>query len=156
MPSGTPTSSTVKILKWVRTGKVINFEEEEEVGEETMAMDVDMNTSSMLEPLQPASAMDSLAVTPIPETHILPGESTTADQPDEPTPVPQLITPADELAVQETGDIAVPSIEVDSNADLALDASQPLFTQPSVVSSQDGPSGTQELLEASQPFEQES
>jgi len=156
LPSNTPSNSTVKILKWVRTGKVINFDEEEEVGEETMALDVDMNASAMLEPVQTASAIDSLAVTPLPETHALPGEeATAAHHPDEPAPAPETNTPADAPPVpQINADLDVPSIEVDTDADTVLEASHPLFTQPSVAaSSQDPLAGTQELLDSSQPFD---
>lgn len=155
LPSGAPTSSTVKILKWVRTGKVINFDEEEEAGEETIALDVEMNTSSMLEPVQTASAIDSLAVTPLPETHDMQqGEAMAAVRPDEPVPAPQNSTIADGVAVQPIADPAMPSIEVETDADTVLEASQPLFTQPSVAaSSQDPLTGTQELLDSSQPLE---
>lgn len=116
-----------------------------------MAMDVDVNASSMLDPLQSASAMDSLAVTPAPEVSALSDQpSQVQPPPEEPALAPETNTPAGELAVQASGESVAPSIEVEGNT--IFEASQPLYTQPSVVSSQDPLTGSQELLDSSQPF----
>ncbi|UZJ54260.1 hypothetical protein CBS101457_003580 [Exobasidium rhododendri] len=64
MPNNAAPSSTVKILKWVRTGDVVTFDEEEGVGEDTIAMDVD--SSAMIEALPTTSTTDTIDPTSAP------------------------------------------------------------------------------------------
>lgn len=100
------------------------FDEDEDVGEETMAMDVDASMLMEPEPPLPESAMDSLAATPAPPTRA--ETSTPAATQILPLQTESSNTPADSPSAVPLNDVA------------PAGSSQPLLTQPSIAPSSQG------------------
>lgn len=160
MPGGATPNPTVKVHKWVRTGDVITFDEEEGVadetmavvdetlpvgeettavgeesaaeGEETIAMDIDTSAMAEQEPLQPASAIDSLGATPAPSASI---ESSIPTDPPLTQPLVRESTPAAETPT---------ALEADENVPYPT-SSLPTLTQPSLEGSEEPLSNTQDV-----------
>lgn len=138
MPAGAAASSSVKILKYVRTGDVINFDEED-IGEETMAMDVD-TTNAIIEPLPQIPAHDDI-VDPItaPVTEVQ-EESGAMVAPVVPQGTVLEGTPTGETPPPETDGvpIAAETLEaVSTQAEPQSTLSQQPLTQPSIHDSQE-------------------